>query len=178
MTYASRYESARARLLAGWHNRAVSLKAVVFAMVGIVNTALDYFVFLVANALLSRSSAAFAIFGSVANFCHCGNAATISLIVANTISWIVAVSGSYIMNSTITFAAELGRRLRWGAYFVFFVSGIAGWLANTATLLVAAEILFLPVWLAKLIAVLASFVVNFSLSHFVVFRARSPARRR
>jgi putative flippase GtrA len=77
------------------------------------------------------------------------------------------------MNSTITFAAESGRKLRWRAYFAFVASGIAGWVANTATLLVAAEVLLLPVWLAKLVAILASFVVNFSLSHFLVFRVRS-----
>jgi len=45
-------------------------------------------------------------------------------------------------------------------------------LANTAMLLIAAEILLLPVWLAKAVAILASFAVNFSLSHFVVFRPR------
>ena len=95
------------------------------------------------------------------------------LIAANTISWIVAVTGSYIMNSSITFAAESGRTLKWSAYFAFVLSGVAGWLANTATLLVAAEVLLLPVWLAKAVAVLASFVVNFSLSHFVVFRVRA-----
>jgi putative flippase GtrA len=48
-----------------------------------------------------------------------------------------------------------------------------GWIANTATLLVAAELLLLPVWLAKLVAILASFVVNFLLSHFVVFRVQT-----
>jgi putative flippase GtrA len=37
---------------------------------------------------------------------------------------------------------------------------------------VAVEVLLLPVWLAKLVAVMASFIVNFSLSHFVVFRVR------
>jgi putative flippase GtrA len=47
-----------------------------------------------------------------------------------------------------------------------------GWFANTAALLVAVEVLLLPVWLAKLLAVMASFTVNFSLSHFVVFRVR------
>jgi len=173
MTQVSLYERARARLLAGWRDRAVSFKAIAFALVGVVNTAIDYCVFLIARAVLDRSAAALALFGSVSDFCQCGNSATISLVAANTISWIVAVSGSYIMNSTITFAAESGRKLRWGAYFAFVVSGIAGWLANTATLLVAAEVLLLPVWLAKLIAILASFVVNFSLSHFVVFRARA-----
>ena len=30
----------------------------------------------------------------------------------------------------------------------------------------------MPVWAAKLIAILVGFVVNFSLSHFVVFRPR------
>jgi putative flippase GtrA len=171
MTHVSFYQRARARLVAGWRHRAVSFKAIAFAFVGLVNTAVDYCVFLIARAALDRSPSALALFASVSDFCQCGNAPTISLIAANTMSWIVAVSGSYIMNSTFTFAAESGRKLRWGAYFAFVVSGIAGWLANTATLLVAAELL--PVWLAKLVAILASFIVNFSLSHFVVFRARA-----
>jgi putative flippase GtrA len=33
-------------------------------------------------------------------------------------------------------------------------------------------VLLLPVWLAKLVAILASFMVNFLISHFVVFRVR------
>jgi putative flippase GtrA len=173
MANVSLYERTRARLVAGWRNRAISFKAIAFAFVGVVNTAVDYCVFLIARALLDRSPTALAFFSGVSDFCQCGSAPTIALIAANTMSWIVAVSGSYIMNSTFTFAAESGRRLRWGAYLAFVVSGIAGWLANTATLLVAAEILLLPVWLAKLVAILASFIVNFSLSHFVVFRARS-----
>ena len=83
------------------------------------------------------------------------------------------LSFSYIMNSSITFAAESGRKFRRRDYLAFVASGIAGWIANTAMLLVAAEMLLLPLSLAKLVAILASFVVNFSLSHFVVFRARS-----
>jgi putative flippase GtrA len=175
MIHVSRYDRTRAKLLAGWRHRALGLKAITFGLVGLVNTAVDYGVFLLARAALNHSSSALAVFNSLADFCHCGNAATISLIAANTVSWIVAVSGSYVMNSSITFAAESGRKLRWHAYLAFVVSGIAGWLANTATLLVAAEILLLPVWLAKAVAILASFVVNFSLSHFVVFRVRGGA---
>jgi putative flippase GtrA len=49
-------------------------------------------------------------------------------------------------------------------------SGILGAIANTTTLVVAAQ--FLPVWAAKGCAILVSFAVNFSLSHFVVFRQR------
>ncbi len=172
MTGASRFDRTRARLFAGWPNRALSFKAIAFALVGVVNTVIDYSVFLLARAALNGSSAGLVAFASFSDFCQCGNAATVSLIAANTLSWIVAVSASYVMNSSITFAAETGRKLTLRAYFAFVASGVAGWLANTATLLVAAEILLLPVWAAKAVAILASFVVNFSLSHFVVFRVR------
>jgi putative flippase GtrA len=175
MSRTSRYRQARARLAAGWHDRALGLKAIAFALVGVVNTAVDYSVFLLARAALNRSAAALAAFSSLSSFCRCGDAATLTLVAANTLSWLVAVSGSYVMNSSITFAAESGRRLKWRAYFTFVASGIAGWLANTAVLLVAAEILQLPVWLAKVIAIVASFAVNFSLSHLVVFRVRADS---
>ena len=168
----SPYERARAKLLAGWHNRALGLKAAVFGFVGLVNTSVDYAVFLLARAVLDRSPTALSAFNSLADFCHCGTVASISLVAANTMSWIVAATGSYVMNSSITFAHETGRKLRLRTYATFVVSGIAGWLANTAALLVAAEVLLLPVWLAKAAAILASFVVNFSLSHFIVFRVR------
>ena len=149
MMHISLYERARMWVLAGWRNRAVSFKAVVYALVGVVNTAIDYSVFLAAHALLG-----------------------LPLVAANTLSWMVAVSNSYMLNSTITFAAESGRKLRWSAYFSFVASGLAGWLAGTAALVVAVEVLLLPVWQAKLLAVMTGFIVNFSLSHFVVFRVR------
>jgi putative flippase GtrA len=149
MMHVSFYERARMCVLAGWRNRAVSFKAIVYALVGAVNTIVDYAVFLAAYAVLG-----------------------LPLVAANTLSWMVAVSNSYLLNSTITFAAESGRKLRWSGYFIFIASGIIGWLASTAALLVAVEVLLLPVWLAKLLAAMASFLVNFSLSHFVVFRVR------
>jgi len=160
------------RFLTAWHNRAVGLKAASFAMVGVVNTAVDYGVFLLARMVLSDSSTATDLINSIVALCHCGNVTSISLIAANFVAWIAAVTGSYVMNSSITFAAESGRKLRWRDYGTFVASGVAGWLANTATLLFAAQILLLPVWLAKAVAILASFAVNFSLSHLVVFRQR------
>jgi putative flippase GtrA len=126
-----------------------------------------------ARASLSASATAVAALGSLGDTCHCGDATTLTLVVSNLISWSVAVTGSYAMNSSITFAAESGRRLHLNAYLTFVASGVVGMLANTATLLFAAQILLLPVWLAKAVAILASFLVNFSLSHFVVFRPRS-----
>jgi putative flippase GtrA len=172
MIPASPYEWARAKLVEGWRGRALSMKAIAFGLVGVVNTVVDYGVFLLARAALGRSTAALSLFDALADSCHCGKPGTILLIAANVTSWIVAVTGSYVMNSSITFAAESGRQLRWRDYITFVVSGVAGLVANTATLVIAAEVLLLPVWLAKGIAILASFVVNFSFSHFVVFRAR------
>ena len=166
------HDTMRARL-GGWRYSSVSVKAVAFALIGLVNTGVDFGVFLLARAALSRSPMATAAFSALADSCHCSNGATISLIVANMMSWIVAVTGSYIMNSSITFAAESQRKLRWRAYLAFVVAGIAGLLANTTALVIAAEVLLLPIWAAKAIAVLASFVVNFSLSHYIVFRVRA-----
>ena len=141
------------RLQQAWRERAVTLKAASFAVIGVVNTLVDLGVFLAAY-----------------------NVFELSLIPANVLAWLVAVSGSYVMNSFITFAAESGRQLRWRAYGAFVASGVAGVIANTATLVVASY--WMPVLAAKLLAIAASFVVNFSLSHFVVFRTREPRAER
>lgn len=165
----------RLRLEDHWRKGAISLKAVSFALVGVVNTVVDYSLFLGARTALSHSLSAIAFFNWLSGACGCGSPTAIMLIAANMMSWSIAVSGSYIMNSSITFAAESGRRLRWQSYFAFLASGIVGWIANTTMLLIAAEFFLLPIWLAKAIAILASFVVNFSMSHFIVFRARHQA---
>lgn len=168
----ARAKLTRAKLADAWRNRAMSLKAISFGLIGVLNTAVDYGVFLVARAGYEHLAAALAVFASFAETCRCGRPETMLLIAANITSWLVAVTGSYMMNSSITFAAESGRKLRWRDYIAFVVSGIVGLIANTATLVFAAEILLLPVWVAKGVAILASFIVNFSLSHFVVFRVR------
>jgi putative flippase GtrA len=142
----------RSRLRKAWERRAVTLKAASFAVVGIVNTLIDLSVFLAAY-----------------NLFH------VPLIPANVLAWMVAVSGSYVMNCFVTFAAESGRVLRWRAYGAFVLSGVVGVIANTTTLVVASY--WMPVLAAKLLAIAASFLVNFSLSHFVVFRTRESAGR-
>jgi putative flippase GtrA len=135
------------RLQRAWAERAIALKAASFAMVGVVNAAIDLAVFLTL----------YGVFG-------------VRLIPANVLAWLVAVSCSYVMNSFITFAVESGRKLSWRAYLTFVASGVAGVIVNTTTLVVAAY--WTPVIVAKLLAMVAGFLVNFSLSHFVVFRAR------
>jgi putative flippase GtrA len=146
------------RLAVAWRERALALKALSFGLVGVVNTVIDLVVFLAACAVLGIDPA------------DTSRQGALMLVVANVAAWLVAVSCSYAMNSLITFAAESGRQLRWRDYGKFVASGVAGVIANTTTLLIAAY--FLPVIVAKLLAILASFLVNFSLSHFVVFRPR------
>jgi len=148
------------------------LKAVSFALIGLVNTAVDFVVFTAARWVLLSWPIAIDGIAWAVELCHCGSQRTATLIVANTISWSIAVSGSYVMNSRLTFAAESGGKLKLSSYGMFVASGIIGYLANTTTLVVAAA--FLPDLIAKGCAILVSFVVNFSMSHFVVFRPRRP----
>ena len=150
MEFPARLENLRARLTLAWRERAVSLKALSFATVGVINTAVDAAVF-------------FLMLGFV----------TSSLVVANVTAWLVAVTGSYVMNSFTTFSAETGGRLRLRDYAGFVGSGLVAVVATTTTVVIAAN--FVPVWAAKGVAILVSFAVNFSITHFVVFRPRTGA---
>jgi putative flippase GtrA len=137
------------RLSVAWHERAIALKAASFALVGVINTAVD-----------------FSVFWSTVTYLHW------PLVPANMLAWLVAVTFSYVMNSFITFGPESGRTLRWRDYATFAASGVAGMVASTATLFALSYIF--PLLPAKLVSILVSFAVNFSLSHFVVFRPRRP----
>jgi putative flippase GtrA len=137
------------RLRKAWHERAVALKAASFAIVGVVNTGIDFSVFWSAARYLGWP-----------------------LVPANVLAWLVAVSFSYAMNSFITFGPESGRVLRWRDYMTFVASGVAGMVASTSALFALAYVV--PLAIAKLLSILVSFVANFLLSHFVVFRAQKP----
>ena len=141
-------ENLRARLLAAWRDRAVTLKAMSFAMVGAVNTVVDACVF-------------FLLLGYATN----------SLVFANVGAWLTAISGSFVMNSLTTFSAETGGRPRLRHFPGFVLSGILAVTASTTAVVIAVK--FMPVWAAKGIAILVSFAVNFSITHFVVFRTKS-----
>lgn len=144
-------KSLRERLIHAWQEHAILLKAVSFAFVGVVNSLIDFGVF---------------------SFCY--YALDLPIIAANTAAWAVAVTGSYVMNSTITFAAESGRRLHMRGYLGFALSQVMGFLGNTVTVWCLVELDAVPAWAAKVVAIGVSFVINFSLSHFLVFRAARP----
>jgi putative flippase GtrA len=137
------------RLHDSGRERATVFKIVSFGLIGVVNTVVD----------LSMFSVAYYLFG-------------LPIVLANMFSWGVAVTCSYLLNSKITFSIDSQRELSSRSYFAFVLAQLAGFAANTTTVVIAS--LFMPVLLGKLCAIGASFVVNFSLSHFVIFR-RTPA---
>ncbi len=149
MTSANPLRHLSSRVLAPPLDGVLLLQAIRFAAVGVVNTLVDFTVFLFAFTFLTSSLAG-----------------------ANVFSWSVAVTGSYVMNSFFTFSVESGGRLRIRSYLGFTASNVVGFIANTAILLLTAKLLMLPVIVAKLAAVVASFLVNFSLTRFVVFRSQ------
>src|SRR6266536_652932 len=147
MALLERLQLLSGRLFVVLGGRVLIGQAARYALVGVVNTSVDFAVFLFVVTFI-----------------------TSSLVPANVLSWTLAVTGSYVMNSFFTFAAESGRQLRLRSYVGFLGSGFAGLTASTATLLIGARLLFLPVVLAKVLAIGVSFLVNFSLARFVVFR--------
>jgi putative flippase GtrA len=139
------------RIAQAGRDRPFLMKVMRFGLVGVVNTGIDLGVFLLAY-----------------------NVVGLPLILANVTSWFVAVSCSYVMNSSFTFAAETGGKLTPRDYATFLFSGIAGVVGNTATLVIASY--WLPVLYAKLLSIIASFIINFTMSHFIVFRPRKAER--
>jgi putative flippase GtrA len=148
-------------------------KAISFALIGVINVVVDATVFFLSYSYLRSQEAFLRSLDALAQWCACTSGDTLVLVVSNITSWVVAVSGSYAMNTVITFAAESGRRLRWLDYGAFVASGILGAIANTTALVIAAQ--YMPVLPAKGCAILTAFMVNFSMSHFVVF---SPRRKK
>jgi putative flippase GtrA len=128
-------------------SRPLVAKIASFATIGVGNTLIDFGVFTFAYKVLE-----------------------LPLVPSNVLAWLVAVSVSYVMNSLITFHAESGRALNRKGYLTFVASGILGVIAATTVLVVLSY--FMPVFAAKLASILAGFVVNFTMAHFVVFRAK------
>lgn len=98
---------------------------------------------------------------------------TDNLIVANVCAWVVAVTCSYFLNSRFTF----GKTPQFKDYLFFAGTQVGGLIAGTTVLLLAAKLLTpiaqnpqVVLVLAKIIAIGAGFVVNFTLARFLVFR--------
>jgi putative flippase GtrA len=136
------------QLFAALRSRPITLKMISFAMIGAGNALVDFAVFAFAYKLLE-----------------------LPIVPSNVLAWLVAVSGSYVMNTLITFRHESGRILRREDYLKFVASGILGVFAATTTLVALS---YFEVFVAKLVSILVGFAANFSMSHFVVFRPKGP----
>jgi putative flippase GtrA len=137
------------QIAAAWRSRTIIAKLFSFATIGVLNVAVDFTVFSIAYALLD-----------------------LPLVLSNVIAWAVAVSGSYAMNTKVTFGRETGGAFSWKHYLSFAASGVLGVIVATTTLVILSQ--HTNVFVAKFISILAAFGVNFSMSHFVVFRAVRP----
>jgi putative flippase GtrA len=137
------------QLTAAWRSRTIVAKLFSFATIGVVNVAVDLIVFSIAYRLFH-----------------------LPLVPSNVIAWAIAVSGSYAMNTKITFGWETGGAFSWEHYFRFAASGILGVIVGTTALVVVSQ--YTNVFAAKFVSIIAAFGVNFSMSHFVVFRTIAP----
>lgn len=138
------------QIVQDWLSRPMVSKMISFGLIGLGNTVVDFAIFTFGYQVLG-----------------------LGLVPANVLAWLVAVSISYVLNTLFTFHAESGRVLRRKDYVSFVASGVLGVIATTITLVVLSN--FIPVYAAKLASILAGFVVNFTMSHFVVFRPKATA---
>jgi len=130
-----------------WHRRTLLAKIIGFASIGVLNVAVDVTIFAIAFQFLR-----------------------LPLIPSNVISWLFAITSSYAMNTKFTFGKETGGVLSARRYLHFAASGIVGAIIATGVLVLLAPFAGIPI--AKLTSVIAAFVLNFSMSHFIVFRGR------
>lgn len=133
------------RIVDAWLQRTMLAKLISFASIGVLNAAVDLCAFTMAFRL-----------------------AHLPLVTSNVISWAIAVTCSYAMNTKITFSQETGGALSIKRYLRFAASGIFGMIVATSVLVVLTRYVNVPT--AKLTSILVGFVVNFSASHFLVFR--------
>ena len=133
------------RMVDAWLQRTMLAKLISFASIGVLNAAVDLCAFTMAFRL-----------------------AHLPLVTSNVISWAIAVTCSYAMNTKITFSQETGGALSLKRYLRFAASGIFGMIVATSVLVVLTHYVNIPT--AKLASIVVGFVVNFSASHFLVFR--------
>lgn len=118
-----------------------------FGVVGVVNTGVDLGIF----------SVLFFIIG-------------MPLLVANTIGYLVSVTGSFFLNKHWTFAETKNEGRTRHQYLTFIGLGLGG--LALANLTVWSLTHVMPVIMCKAIAVFVLFVWNFGTSRMIVFRPK------
>ncbi len=115
-----------------------------FGLVGCVNAAIDLGIFVVLLYAFSWSP-----------------------IAAHTAGFLAAVVNSYVMNKLWTFQDKDWSRRAIGRALRFFAVAFGGWLVGAAVIALAVPAI--PALAAKLLAIFATFVWNYTLSRLWVF---------
>lgn len=117
----------------------------VFGLVGVLNTGIDIAVFTFLYYELS-----------------------LSLIEANTIAYFLAVTNSFLLNKNWTFAETRKEGKTHRQFILFLILGLCGLVLSNLVVYILAN--WIPAIVAKLFAVLVSFVWNYLTSRKLVFR--------
>jgi len=133
------------KIAATWQNPPILLRMLSFAMIGAVNASVDFSVFI---------------------FCY--KALAFPLLASNAISWVAAVSISYVLNTTITFKKQSDSTLRWKDFLRFAASGLIVEIMATGVLIFLSH--HTTIVAAKIISLAIGFGFNFSMSNFFIFR--------
>jgi putative flippase GtrA len=128
-------------------SRTVRLEFLRFGLVGVVNTLIDFVVFVALYRL-----------------------AGLDPLAANVVAFLTAVSNSYVMNHRWTFH-QSHSALSFSAYLRFVLVNIGGLIIGTLAILSFGR--FMPLEIAKLIATAITLLVNFSSSKLLVFTNKS-----
>ena len=127
-------------------------QALRFMLVGVLNTAIDFAVF----------------FALVEGF-------GVAIVPANVLAFATAVINSFFLNKYWSFAGRTSSRPNTIQLPLFVAVNLVGMVLSTGILWWLAG--FFPVWLAKVLATVASFIWNFVASRQLVFRLDSPTKK-
>lgn len=116
-----------------------------FALVGVGNSVIDFCVFYAGHEKIG-----------------------LSIVLANLLAFLVAVTFSYVINSLYTFSRPHQELLNVRKSLLFVLGAILGFIVATAVLLLLAKMMNL--YVAKLLAMIVSFCVNYNLSRAILLR--------
>lgn len=119
-----------------------------FAIVGVINTIIDFAVF-------------FALY----------ELAGWNMIYSNICAFLVAVTNSYFMNKYFSFAHHKEKRISMAEFVIFVTASIATLSLSTAILVLGEP--YLPVLYLKIIAAIITPLLNFLIYRFVIFQKKS-----
>lgn len=109
---------------------------------------------------------------SIGSFVLCDTVLGINELVANVISWVLAVSTAYATNRTWVFGSEATGRAFWKEMVSFFSGRVLTLLMEEAILLVFVTWLDFPGTWVKLAAQIAVLVGNYFLSKLIIFKKK------